>query len=125
MSTPIRPPDVEGIVLDYLKSFVDASVVSKRPDDGTTSFVRVIGTGGPGRSQRILQTVQLTIDSYAPTLGLAFDLAQDVDAAIHALPSSNEPVNSVPWSTTPRNDPDPDTQSPRYTATYQLVVICH
>lgn len=118
----MKPPDVKALVLAYLRDRVAVPVVSTRPDDGTASFVRVIGTGGPGRHDRILQTVQLTIDCYAASTGRAYDLAATVDAAMHDLPASDVPVSHVPWATTPQDYPDPDTGSARYTATYQLVV---
>lgn len=121
----MKPPDVKALILEHLPDVVGAPVVSTRPDNGVAKFVRVIGTGGPGRSNRILQTVQVTIDSYASSTGGAFSLAADVDAWVHSLPSSPLPINSIASGTTPADYPDPDTGSPRYTATYQLVVVCH
>ena len=124
MTTLLQPPEVKVILFDYLADLVDAPVLSERPDDGVTKrFVRVIASGGPGRQNRIRQIVQVTIDSYAPTTGTADDLARAVDAAIYALPASTQPINSVPWATTPQDYPDPDV-GPRYTATYQLAVLC-
>lgn len=119
-----RAPDVKALLLAHLPPLVGAPTVSTRPDDGTKRFVRVIATGGPGRRERHLMTVQLTIDCYAPTAGLAAQLAAAVDEAMHALPTSDIPVAAVPWSTTPMDYPDPDTGSARYTATYQVVVKC-
>lgn len=107
---------------------VGVPVVSTRPDtDPPKRFVRVVATGGPGRHGRILATVQITVDSYAESTGRAFELARDVDALIHALPSTSTAVQRVPYSTTPADYPDPDMPPPRhhrYSATYQLTVIC-
>lgn len=108
--------------MQHLRAELGVRVVSTRPDDGTTSFVRVIATGGPGRSRRILQGVQLTIDCYDTSAGRAFTLANRVDEVMHGLPASDVSVAAVPWSTTPADYPDPDTGSPRYTGTYQLTV---
>ena len=119
----MKPPDVKALFIQHLPDVVAVPVVSKRPDDGTRKFVRVVGTGGPGRSDRILQTVQITVDSYAPSTGAAYELAADVDAWVHSLPASGLPIGMIPWATTPSEYPDPDTGSPRYTATYQLTVL--
>ena len=117
-------PDVKAVVMAYLKGAQAAPVVSKRPDTSPPpEFVRVIGTGGPGRSQRVLQTVQLTIDSYSASTGKAYTLAATVDALMAGLPASDQPITSVS-STTPAEFPDPDTGQSRYTATYQLSVRC-
>lgn len=116
-------PDVKLFVMRHLRSAVDVPVVSTRPDDGkTVSFVRVIATGGPGRHDRVLQTVQVTVDSYAASAGAAATLAARVDDAVHDMVRPGAPVAAVPWGTSPQDYPDPDTGSARYTATYQLVV---
>jgi hypothetical protein len=120
----MKPPDVKALVMAALKS-LDVPVVSLRLDDGTKRFVRVVATGGPGRSNRIVQTVQLTISSYAESTGRAADLASDVEALILALPADRtSPVSSIPTATTPMDDPDPDTGQSRYVATYQLTATC-
>lgn len=116
----MRPPDIKALVMEYLRGIVKVPVVSTRPDNGTPAFVRVIATGGAGRSNRVLQQVQLTIDCYETSTGRAATLATTVDEAIHQLPISPLPVNSVTGGT-PQDYPDPDVKSPRYTATYQLV----
>ena len=121
----MKPPDVKALVMAHLRTVLDVPVVSTRPDDGTKRFVRVVGTGGPGRHSRILQTVQLTISSYAESTGLAAALAAEVDAAVHLIPSTPSiPIASIVWSTTPMESPDPDTRSPRSVATYQFTATC-
>lgn len=117
-------PDVKALVMAYLRAGQSLPVVSTRPDkDPPKEFVRVIGTGGRGRSQRILRAVQLTIDTYSTSTGKAYTAAAEVDALMQALPSSTVPVTAVTGST-PAEMPDPDIASPRYTATYQLSVRC-
>lgn len=126
MTPTLRPPDVKAIVMRRLTSELDGvDVVSTRPDgpDAPKRFVRVVGTGGPGRHMRILQTVQVTLDSYAESKGAAFELARDVDAVMHALPFTDELVARVHFATTPADYPDPDITSQRYTATYQFTVL--
>lgn len=125
--TVLKPPDVKALVMGHLGQ-LGVPIVSTRPDSAPPArFVRVIGSGGPGRHGRILATVQVTVDSYAESTGKAFELARDVDALIHALPSTPGRVQRVPYSTTPADYPDPDMPPPRhqrYSATYQLTVIC-
>lgn len=117
-------PDVKALVMGYLRASQSRPVVSTRPEkDSPKEFVRVIGTGGRGRSNRVLQTVQLTIDTYSTSTGTAYTAAAEVDALIQELPSSTVPVTAVTGST-PAEMPDPDSASPRYTATYQLTVRC-
>lgn len=129
MAARFQTPDVKALVMAYVAAEQDLPVFSKRPDpdvEGPTppaAFVRVLATGGPGRSQRILQTVQLTIDTYSTSTGAAYTAAAVVDALMQALPSSTVPVTAVTGST-PAEMPDPDIASPRYTATYQLTVRC-
>lgn len=120
-----RPPDVLAELLTYLAGIVGVPVVARRPDNGTRPLcVRIVHTGGPGRRNRHLLTEQHTIDCYAPNMAAARDLAVLVDEAMHGLPESDVPVAAVPWSSTPANSPDPDVGSERYTATYQVVVLC-
>ena len=117
-------PDVKALVMAYLGAAQSLPVVSKRPDkDSTAAFVRVISTGGRGRSSRVLQTVQLTIDCYSTSTGKAYTAAAEVDALIHGLPSSTVPITAVTGST-PAEMPDPDTAQARYTATYMLQTRC-
>lgn len=121
-------PDVRSLLIGWLPRLVGAEVTAVRPDpheeEGWRRLVRVIDTGGPGRYERVLQTVQVTIDSYAETAYDAAELARRVDDAIHDLPSSPVPVVAIDGSTTPHDTPDPDTGQPRYSATYQLTVKC-
>lgn len=117
--TRLKPPDVKALIMAHIAAELGEPAVSSRPDDGTTRFVRVIATGGAGRTDRIMQHVQLTIDCYAESVGRAYQLAADVDSLMHDLPSSVVPVVGV-QSNTPAENPDPDTGSARYTTTYQL-----
>ena len=116
--------DVKALLLAHLPTALGVPVVSKRPDQKPTSpapaeFVVVIGTGGAGRSQKVAQETQLTLDTYASTTGKAMALALRVDAAMYALVASDLPVSAVDgW--TPSESPDPDTGQARMTATYRL-----
>ncbi|QWW20130.1 hypothetical protein I6B53_03265 [Schaalia sp. 19OD2882] len=114
-------PDPKEILLRHLGEALKLPVVSKRPDsDVPDEFVVITVLGGPGRSQKVLTTASLTVDSYALSTGQAAALAAKVDDLVHALPASPELIAHVVGST-PGELPDPDrTDRPRYTATYQI-----
>ena len=120
----MKPPDLHTLVADHLAGILDVPVVSTRPegDKVPPKFVRIISTGGAGRYGRVFQGIQLTISSYAGSAATARDLAMQVDEAMNWLPVSPLPVSKVTGNT-PSDDPDPDTQQARYTATYQLTTI--
>lgn len=118
-----RPVDVKLIVMDWLKTELDVPIVSTRPDHPgkPARFVRVIATGGQGRHDRVLQTSQVTIDSYAKTPARAMTLALRIDTAMHAAVHRTGLISSVS-GTSPAEFPDPDTAQARATTTYQVTV---
>lgn len=119
--------DLQKFVIDYLNKqnfegeLKGTTVGGIRPstEKNPHPYVLVLATGGPGRSERILYTAQITIDSYAPTSWWAGELARRVGDAIHKLPEADGPV-AVVSSPAPAELPDPDTDMRRYTATYQI-----
>ena len=125
MNNPL--PDLQKLVIDYLnqpgviQELAGTTVGGIRPstEEEPHPYVLVLATGGPGLSNRVLYTAQLTIDSYAPTSWWAGELARRVGDAIHALPEADGPVGVV-RSCVPAELPDPDTDLRRYTATYQI-----
>lgn len=119
--------DLQKFVIDYLNKqgfegeLKGTTVGGIRPstEENPHPYVLVLATGGPGRSERILYTAQITIDSYAPTSWWAGELARRVGDALHHLPEADGPV-AVVSSPAPAEMPDPDTDMRRYTATYQI-----
>jgi len=125
MSLPDLIPDIRA----HLNQVLGIPVVMVRPEQsGTTPppsrFVLLIPTGGAGRFSRVIHGIQLTIDAYGPTGGTARTVALELDNAMYRLPVSALPIAKVTGST-PAADVDPDTNQPRYTATYQLTTITH
>lgn len=118
----MKPPDLKVLISDHLRAEIGVRVVSGWVDD-EAEFVRVIATGGQGRSNRVQQHVQFTIDTYSTSTQNAWRLASLVDEAMYGLPQSDLPVSHVQGSA-PADNPDPDTASPRYSATYQLTTLC-
>ena len=119
--------DLQKFVIDYLNKqdfegeLKDTTVGGIRPstEEKPHPYVLVLATGGPGASNRILYTAQITIDSYAPTSWWAGELARRVGDAIHGLPEADGPI-AVVSSPAPAEMPDPDTDMRRYTATYLI-----
>ena len=119
--------DLQKFVIDYLNKqdfegeLADTTAGAVRPstEEDPHPYVLVLATGGPGLSNRILYTAQITIDSYAPTSWWAGELARHVGDALHRLPQADGPV-AVVSSPAPAEMPDPDTDMRRYTATYQI-----
>lgn len=119
--------DLQKFVIDYLNNMdfegeLEATTVGGiRPstEEEAHPYVLVLATGGPGLSNRILYTSQITIDSYAPTSWWAGELARRVGDAIHQLPEADGPI-AVVSSPAPAELPDPDTDMRRYTATYRI-----
>lgn len=118
-----QPTDVKLLVMGWLKNVLDVPVVSTRPDgkDAPARFVRVIATGGQGRHGRVLQTSQVTIDSYGQTPAKAMGLALRVDEVMYQAVHSYNQVSGVS-GTSPAEFPDPDTSQARATTTYQVTV---
>lgn len=123
----MKSPDLQKFVIDYLNKqdfegeLADTTVGAIRPatEAKPRPYVLVLATGGPGLSDRILYTAQITIDSYAPTSWWAGELARRVGDAIHSLPEADGPI-AVVSSPAPAELPDPDTDMRRYTATYRI-----
>ena len=119
--------DMQKFVIDYLNKLdfegelegTTAGGLRPPTEEDPHPYVLVLATGGPGVSNRILYTAQITIDSYAYTSWWAGELARRVGDAIHKLPEADGPV-AVVSSPAPAELPDPDTDMRRYTATYQI-----
>lgn len=119
-----RSRDTKAMVMAALKTaLLDAQVVSTVPyadGDPPGPMVLVIATGGQGQHRRVLYTGQVTIDSFAPTMGQAMSLALRVDATINALTAGHQyPVTRVTGNA-PAESPDPTITAARVSATYQI-----
>lgn len=116
--------DTKALVIGALRAaLADVQVVSTIPyADGAPPgpLVLVIATGGQGQHHRVLSTGQVTIDSFAPTMGGAMELAMRVDTTINSLTASHDyPVTRVTGNA-PAESPDPTITAARATATYQI-----
>ncbi len=119
-----RSRDTKAMVMAALKTALpDMQVVSTVPyadGDPPGPMVLVIATGGQGQHHRVLSTGQVTIDSFAPTMGQAMSLALRVDATVNALTAGHQyPVTRVTGNA-PGESPDPTITAARVSATYQI-----
>lgn len=116
-------PDVEALICDYLAPLVNVPVstgiLNPRPD----SFVRVTRVGGPRRSI-ITDAATVTVDSWALDEVAASALARLVRAHMGVMPGkyANTTVYTVVEYAGPANLPDPDSNSARYTQTFEVLV---
>jgi hypothetical protein len=136
MTEVIVFPDTAAIVIAFIKAeftarSVTAGVGTKTPTPiPPTPFVRIFRTGGLS-SQRVLDRVQLTIETTADDTATAHDVAQLVRGLIHSMVGTSQPsttisgvsstaISDVQEFTGPQDFPDPLTNSPRYSFTIQV-----
>lgn len=117
-------PDVEAIAVAYLAPLVaPATVATRIPAQRPARFVRVLTTGGAGRSSVVLHRVSLTVEAWATDAVAASNLARLLDGLLLAWPGqAGARVYAVQPFGSPANLPDPVSGSPRYTATYEVTV---
>lgn len=130
MSEVIVAPDVESLLVSYLSSELAArlaepgvKVSTKVPNPRPGRFVRVLLTGGAGRSSVVLESATVTVEAWGERETDAYSLAQLCRGLIHAI----DVVNGVQFYrvedfSAPANLPDPNSGQVRYTASYVVRV---
>ncbi len=124
MEPAVLFPDATLVVVDYLRPLLaPASVHAKVPNPRPAGpFLVVRRTGGP-RGSLVHDLAQMTLDAWGPTEAAAHDLAQLARAHLHAMRGSVQggvAVYRVTEFAGPGNLPDPLSDSPRFTQTFQL-----
>jgi len=118
----MRFVDVEAMGRTFLLATTSApKVVTQVPANRPTKFVRLFRTGGAA-DNRVLERAQLTVQGWATTTGDAFDLASECREAFLNKYTLMPLVRGVEETGGLHVDPDPDTGTPRYTFTIQLMV---
>lgn len=124
----IRVPNVELLAVQYLKSAlsvlghtvtVATNVPAARPD----KLVKVTATGGVLRDI-VISEAQLAIECWAASPVLAGDLARDAQAILNDW-TGHKAGNSFIYdcqARMPASFPDPDTRTPRYIFTVQVLL---
>ena len=113
----MRPRDVEGQAVALLKAALPGVYVATRvPNPRPVQHVRVRRTGGTGINL-VQERPQLLIECWAADSVAAFDLAGDCYVVLDAefCGPGNRPSS-------PTNNDDPNTSSPRYQFTLTPIV---
>lgn len=118
-------PDATALVCDYLRPLlggvkVGAAVPNPRP----ARFVLVRRTGGP-RGSYVHDLAQMTVECWATKEADAHDLSQVVRGHLHRLRGTRQAgvaFYRVTEFAGPASLPDPLSDSPRYTQTFQLAL---
>lgn len=112
--------DVEQWLVDNLGN---GPVSTKPPTQRPTTFTRVLVTGGPGRVNRISETVTVSIESYAATETAAQDLAQAHRSQINGWQGKaigGAHVKTVTEDSRPGNLPHPTIPGARYVQQFSI-----
>jgi hypothetical protein len=118
-------PSAEAIAVGYVRSRltdrgVAATVATKVPAVRPAYLVKVRRIGGV-TANLVTDAPMLVFDCWAPTEIAAEDLSRVVRAEILAMPGQSDSCTHVDEVGGPVNQPDPDSNSPRYVFT----VIIH
>lgn len=111
-------PDSEALVVQFLKPRLTVKVATKVPKTRPDEFVRVWRTGGAA-ANRVLDQPMITIQAWGPN---AFDLLRICREAFLNDASTIPLVRGVTEVTGPTYDPDPGSNSDRYSCTFQVQV---
>lgn len=120
MANPIAPESA-ATVIGYLNSkSLTATAYGKIPETRPDTFIRVINTGGAGRTQRVIHRAIVIVECWAANQDAASTLAATVDALVFDMADDGivyavRPVAAFAFL------PDPTSKQDRYTATYEIV----
>lgn len=126
MADVLLSPDVEAVVITGLSpGLPDAKVSTKVPNPRPAKLVRVRRRGGP-RADVVLETALILIECWATAETDASDLAvltAGLFAALEGQTVAGHHITHAEILGGPSNDPDPETGTPRYTLTGQIVTF--
>lgn len=117
-------PDATAVACSLLDAALTVPVRSKVPSPRPDSFVTVRRTGGV-RKDVVTDNAQVTIEAWGPTEEAAHDLAQIARAHIGAAPGSvvdGVAIYRVTEQAAPGVLPDPLSDQPRYSQTFNIAV---
>lgn len=129
MTEPIHPDAAAAIISwlgDGIGALHDQAATAHRavPNPRPTRFLTVYRTGGVRRSQ-VSDAPHLTVDAWGADEDDAHDLALAARALLHRARGQvidGVTVYSVTELAGPAQLPDPDSEQPRYRATYEVHV---
>lgn len=121
---PIVFPDAVAVCCTYLNGVLLEPVVSKVPNPRPTAFFTVTRTGGPKRNL-VTDAAQITVESWGATDETAHDMAQAARAYLNAMVGqtvNGAPVYRVDELSGPARLPDPLSEQPRYSQSFEIAV---
>lgn len=123
MAENLVTPDVEALIVeDFATNLAPYPVATAVPDPRPAAFIRILRTGGEGRTQRVLERVNITVEAWADDEVTAHNIAADCEARLFELADLPGEFYSVEPFSSPARLPDPVSAQHRYTATYQVTV---
>lgn len=121
---PIVFPDAVAICCTYLDGVLLEPVRSKVPNPRPDAFVTVTRTGGPKRNI-VTDAAQVTVESWHESDEEAHDLAQAARAYLNAMVGqtvNGAPVYRVDELSGPARLPDPLSEQPRYSQSFEIAI---
>jgi hypothetical protein len=117
-------PSAEAVAVGYVQDRLTArgivaTVATKVPAVRPELMVKPRRIGGP-RANLVTDAPMMVFDCWAPTEIAAEDLARVVRAEVLAMPGQSDVCSHVDEVGGPVNQPDPDSNSPRYVFTVIL-----
>lgn len=125
MSAPevLVAPSADDLFATYLRSLLGSTPCAiEVPEPRPAEFVRVMLTGGAGRRNVAQHEAQVTVEGWAGTAEEASTLMHLADAHMHNARYADIGVFTVSALGAPVSLPDPDSGSPRYTASYLVLL---
>lgn len=122
MSEVIVFGDIEAAVIGHLGDVLGVPVATRVPTDRPGSFVRIARVGGI-RPDRFRDAAMVVVHCWATTSVEAYNLAALARAHVYAMPDVDDlgvTAYRVQEVGGVANNPDPDSDSPRYTFTAQI-----
>lgn len=117
-------PDVEQMFRDFLLGQISGAVEIEIPATRPGEFVRVWRSGG-GALNRVLERPIITVESWAGDFTTAHDRLQEARGALLNAGAALPLVRRIEEVSGPYRDPDPDSNTPRYSMTLRPTVRAH
>lgn len=121
MSFPTAP-DAAIVTIAHLNNQgLSARAYGIVPDPRPSRFVRVMASGGAGRSHRVIHRGIVIVECWAASIAEASDLAREVEPALLSMEDKGVAYRVIPGSAFGLL-PDTLSKQARYTATFELVL---
>jgi hypothetical protein len=111
LSELIAPPDIEAIVLNYLRPLLGVTCVTNVPNPRPTSFLVAVAVPSAGIINKGLFESLVSFEAWNVDRVAAGALAREAIARLETAPSFYADCGGAGWL------PDPDSGTPRYVFT--------